>query len=766
MGFTKSQVQNMDPAVIANIAGGWEKMGTTLEQKFDSYVSRVANTTGGGYWEGKAAEAAQSRADADRRVAVKLVDEVQSAAQTARGIGTDIATKRTNVLNKVSAIETAGFSVSESWALTDLRPVHDTGEREALRQRLAGELTVKVNNLVTADDNGATTINGLAATLIAKFTNPASLSGQQGTSDGQALTGLADGNGTLTPDQVQRLIEAGSLTPEQMAALRAGQPVEISASQMEYLNALQNSLDGMTPEQIEKILATLPPSARTGLANTFQLVSNDRVTATVEGNYDVPTHGGFALLPQKIQDSLTRSDLVENGTFIAGASTGFPVVYDTINVNGVGTNQAIARIAGMSDANMRAGSDLDGKVLDVAGKYLDAQVRAETGDDQTMFSIDDRGADPKDVQITEPMFQAVADDKFAVSEAFTDPQNGQKLIGNIFQHEWQDDGRTVSALTQTSADDAIATPGDAADGLKARQHGDIAEAVADYMSENKDNLMRLPGYEDKISAGELNPVLMQNLAEDLSPYYSTFAGGETVPDVGHFATTDKLANMYSVLATDPTAGVTAATNTYAQERMLAVQYGSGEAPATHAQIAGRMHDALLTGTANAQTALDKNDIYNAQWDYAVKSAQWDTAKSVATTIFDNVPGAKAGKYIVDIFSPGAKLEVQGIVDQAAVLDPQNGVPSRESRALMNTDEGLQSVVDGLVIRDPAIVNDPAFTELRETDDQGNVRLVVNGLNDQALVEALDERYGLDVGQWQQQFDNGMHPGEIITPSGR
>jgi hypothetical protein len=765
MGFTKSQVQGMDPNVIANIASGWDKLGTNIEQKFDSYVSRVANTTSG-YWEGKAAEAAQSRADGDRRVAVKLVDELQSAAETARGICTDIGTKRTSVLNKVSAIEALGFSVGEDWALTDVRPVQDTGERAALRQRLAGELTVEVNNLVTADDNGAATINGLAATLIAKFTNPASLSGQQGTGDGQALTDLADGNGSLTPDQVQRLIEAGSLTPEQMEALRSGQPVEISASQMEYLNALQNSLDGMSPEQIETILNTLPPEARTGFANTFQLVSNPRVTATVEGNSDVPTNGGFGLLPQKIQDSMNRSDLVENGTFIARGGLAPAIVYDTINVNGVGTNQAIARIAGMSSADMRAGSDLDGKVLDVAGKYLDAQVRAEAGGDQMMFSIDDRGADPKEHQITEPMFKAVADDKFAVSEAFTDPEDGQKLIGNLFQHEWQDDGETVSALTHTSADDAIATAGDPADALKARQHGDIAEAVADYMSDNKDNLMRLPGYEDKISAGELNPVLMQNLAEDLSPYYSTFAGGETIPDVGHFENTDKLANMYSVLATDPTAGVTAATNTYAQERMLAVQYGSGEAPATHAQVAGRMHDALLTGTANAQASLDKNDIYNAQWDAAVASAQWDTAKGVATTVFDNVPGAKAGKYLVDIFSAGAKLEVQGIVDQAAVVDPQNGTPSRESRGMMNTDEGLQSVVDGLVSRDPSIVNDPAFTELRETDEWGNVRLVVDGLNDQALVEELDQRYGLDVGQWQQQFDNGMHPGEIVTPSGR
>ena len=85
---------------------------------------------------------------------------------------------------------------------------------------------------------------------------------------------------------------------------------------------------------------------------------------------------------------------------------------------------------------------------------------------------------------------------------------------------------------------------------------------------------------------------------------------------------------------------------------------------------------------------------------------------------------------------------------------------------MNTDEGLQSVVDGLVSRDPSIVDDPAFVELRETDAQGNVHLIVDGLNDQALVEELDDHYDLDIGQWQQQFDNGARPGQIVTPSGR
>ena len=44
MGFTKSQVQNMDPNVIGNIATGWDNLGTGIEQRFDSYVAKVKNT--------------------------------------------------------------------------------------------------------------------------------------------------------------------------------------------------------------------------------------------------------------------------------------------------------------------------------------------------------------------------------------------------------------------------------------------------------------------------------------------------------------------------------------------------------------------------------------------------------------------------------------------------------------------------------------------------------------------------------------------------
>jgi hypothetical protein len=277
--------------------------------------------------------------------------------------------------------------------------------------------------------------------------------------------------------------------------------------------------------------------------------------------------------------------------------------------------------------------------------------------------------------------------------------------------------------------------------------------------------LRVPGYEDKISAGQLNPELMRNLADDFAPYYSTFAGAEVIPGVDHFDQKSELANMYAVLASDPQAGVTAATHTYAQENALAAQYGSGDAVSTHGQLAGQMHSALVEGTADAKASMDKNDIYDAQWQHALDSANFDTAKSVATAAFD-AAGMKPAKWATDIIAPHAKLELLGIVDQAAVVDPNNGRPNEAATSQVDSDVTMQNVLNGLQTDDPSVVNDPTLAPLRETDDNGDVRLVVNGLDDQeVLKQRLKEAYGIDIDQWENEYDRGARAGQLQSRSG-
>jgi hypothetical protein len=358
------------------------------------------------------------------------------------------------------------------------------------------------------------------------------------------------------------------------------------------------------------------------------------------------------------------------------------------------------------------------------------------------------------------MFQAVADDRPAVADHVSG-SDGQAFLSDVFTHEWSDDGRAISELFDISAQDAVATPGDGPDEELAQNSGNIAESTARFMSDNADNLLHMPD-DTGTAAGERNPLLVRNLAEDLAPYYSTFAGSQTIPGVAHFDTTNELADMYSVLATDAEAGVTAALHTYAQENVLAAAYGADDAPSTYAQIAGQMQHALENGTASAWHALDTGDVYQANWEAAVESAEYFSATATASTVA-GLAGAAPLSYLIDIAGPGLKPAVAGIVDPTQVTDPGNTVPNQSATTLIESNITVQNIVNGLVTQDPSIVHDPAFAEFRDVNDNGDLYIAVEDLNDQAEIrDVLYEKYGIDVDSWYTNFNTGMHTGTIAV----
>ena len=497
------------------------------------------------------------------------------------------------------------------------------------------------------------------------------------------------------------------------------------------------------------------------MANALQLISTTRVSASVTGDSEIPTYGSANLLPEKMYESLTRDDLVTYDTQIVRSGMSV-VVYDVVNLNGVADNQAAARIAGMSDIRFMHGTGLDTAVLDTAAQYLHAQNAAESDD---LFFVDGRGGDI-DGQITDGMFHAVAEDRAAVAD-YVSGRDGERFLSDVFTHEWSDDGQTVSELFDISSDDAVADPSNGPDWARAAQSGDIAESVARYMSGNAGDLLNMPD-DTGTAAGERNPHLVRNLAEDLAPYYSTFAGAQMIPGVGHFEYTPELAAMYSVLATDPEAGVTAALHTYAQENVLAAAFGAGDGPFTYAQIAGQMQQALQSGTASAQGAMDAGDVYRANWEKAVEGAQYDTVRATASTIA-SLAGLKPVNYLIDLASPGVKTAVVGIVDPIAVVDPTevtdpgNAVPSQTAMSLMDSNITVEYIVNGLVTQDPSIVNDPDFAEFRDINDNGDPYIAVENLDDQAeIIDLLFEQYAVDVDRWITHFNAGILSGKIVS----
>jgi hypothetical protein len=747
--MTRSQVESWDPSALTTIGKNWKSMAGDVEGLFNRYKSAVADVNGG-HWEGLAAEAALNRAESDRRSAVRVADHLERVGQIAEDGYHTVNTPLQRARDAIAGAEQAGFTVSEN--LTVSRTGTLTQEQLNAQAQWQRTITDAASDTETADSQVKGDLNAERGLLRAAFVSPAGLGSEQATNDARQL--LNDPS-HLTPEQIQRLVEAGTLTNEQLTALQSGDIVDIPASQMEYINALARGLDGKSAQEIEDMLNELPPDARQGVANALQLLSNTGVTANVRGDREIPTSGRADLLPEKMYDNLTRDDLTTNSWEIVGQWG-----YNTWNLNGVADNQAAARIADMADPGLKHGTGFDAAVLDAAAEYLHAQNAADEDD---LYWVDGHSGPGRtaDSPLTEEMFQAVADDRPVVADAVSG-SDGQALLSDVFTHEWPDNGRAVSDLFDISTQDAIPEAGNGPDEELATNSGDIAESVARYMSDNSNDLLRMPD-DTSTSAGERNPDLLRNLADDLGPYYSTFAGSEIIPGVGHFETTNGLADMYSVLASDPEAGVKAAQHTYAQQNVLAAEYGGGEGPSTYAQIAGQMQQALQEGTANAQHVLDQGDVYKANWENAVDVAEWNTARATAASLAD-MAGLAPLKYLIEIAGQGLRPEMVGVVDPGAVVDPDNAVPNQEAQSLIDTNTTTESVVNGRVALDPSIVNHPDLQDLRQVNpDTGETYLKVDSLTDQATVrDFLYSHYGIDLESWNNNFNTGMNAGQIST----
>jgi hypothetical protein len=746
LSLNRTQVESWNPATLTDIGNAWKSVASDVEGLFNRYKSAVENVNGG-HWEGLAAEAALNRAESDRRAAVKVADHLERVAQMALDGFHKVDPPLQRARTAISGAEAAGFTVSENLTVSYTGRV--TPEMETARAQWQVAINNAASDAESADSEVRTLLNGARADLRATFVAPGALGSDQARSDANQL--LSDPS-HLTPEQIQRLVEAGSLTPDQLVDLASGNMVDIPASQMEYINALARAMDGKSSQDIEDMLNRLPPEAREGVANSLQMLSTTGVTANVRGDREIPTTGRANLLPHKMYDSLTRDDLVTNKWEVIGGWG-----YNTWNLNGVADNQAAARIADMSDMTFKHGTGLDAAVLDTAAKYLHAQNAADSDD---MFFVDGRG-EHEDAPLTDQMFHAVADDRAAVANAVSG-QNGQTLLSDIFNHEWSDNGKSISEMFHISEQDAVADPGNRPDTALATQSGDIAESVARYMSEHHSDLLHLPG-DPSTSAGERNPDLLVNLADDLAPYYSTFAGAQSIPNVGHFNTANELADMYSVLATNPDAGVKAAQATYAQENVLAAMYGSGQGPSTYAQIAGQMQHALESGTASAWKSLDQGDVYKANWEAAVHGATWDSSYKAAGAIMSYLPGGSELKALIDVAGPALKPSIVGIVDPSAVTDPGNAVPNQSATTLVDSNMTVENIANGLVSKDPSIVNDPAFAPYRDTNASGDPFINVENLNDQAAIrDLLYSRYGINVDSWYTNYTLGMHTGTIAV----
>lgn len=659
---TRAQLNSWDPAALNTIADSWTSLGSKAEDLFARYLSSVTMVNGN-YWEGKTAEAAQDRADADKKTAGEIADALEALAATARNGYYEIESPLRDARLAIDTAASNNFSVSESLVLTDSSAEPDAA-RVALMQECQRELTDKANAAETADNDLRSSLAAARDGLRVKFTSTATSGGQQGKSDFDAMAKHPE---SMTPEQLQRISESGHLTPEQAAALERGDTATIPASQMEYLNQLSRSLDGKSPQQIEDLLSKLPPDARASVANSLQILSNEHVTASVEGDSEIPTKGGLDVLPDKMRESLTRDDLVTGDFQVSGQS-----FIRTVELNGVADNLAIADIVAMGDDQYKTGSELDKSLLEVGRQYLNAEVAQEQlrPSERAGFFAD--GGSP-DKGLTERIFAAVGDDKVAVDAAVNNPEHGSDFVKDVLSHNWTDDGKSASTLFDFPDGDAtVENPNDPTDVATATRSGSIMSAVGEAVSTGDAwKLLSNVPEADRQSVGQLNPDLLQTVSSSMSPYVSHLAGAvpENLPgfDTDGWADPDGKqhytgsANVFALMNTDETAGTNFTQAAY--QEMLAKQgeYAlnpMGESVVNNLDTAGTLAGladvGLLRGT---QDGYDDTAAQAAEM-YARKNNAYGALMSLGTLGIGNLSG---GDYINAMLGAGGDPLKESII---------------------------------------------------------------------------------------------------------
>ncbi|AYF78450.1 hypothetical protein D7D52_36655 [Nocardia yunnanensis] len=183
---------------------------------FGAYVDSVTKVNGQ-YWDGQAATAAQDRASGDQKTVQALADKLTGLAGQARDGETAITEALQKARGYLSQCEANHWSVT-----ADLGIIGDGNSRDLAQMNK--DLTAAYNAAVTADNAARDALNATRSQLLIAFTSSASLGGDEGKADGKRLV---DDPAHMTDAAIQRLIDAGQLTDQQLDDLHNGKPVSI-----------------------------------------------------------------------------------------------------------------------------------------------------------------------------------------------------------------------------------------------------------------------------------------------------------------------------------------------------------------------------------------------------------------------------------------------------------------------------------------------------------------------------------------------------------
>lgn len=500
----------------------------------------------------------------------------------------------------------------------------------------------------------------------------AKTSAKTGAEDSEALQ-----NGELTPEQRERLIANTTLDPAQQAALDRGD-LQLPPERMAYLQGFSHAFGDKTPTEIEAIMDKADAKAAgTGgrVADVFQLASNEHIkTGLPETNppsIDQPASGGKYALPEGVQRVLDGPVLTplefaaahrnESGAMVPGELIGASRPVDGLN--------DLADIVQRGNRDLQAGTALDSGLFSQSERLLEqsngwAVPGRDLDSDRPRWY--QQAVDPT----LQNMFNAVNKDDIVIHDAivgspetqpagnqtFLSPE-GKNFLDNLTQHQWQDDGLAAGGLFDWV--------GETANQDFNNRASDTAHALAEFTSDNHNQLLNLPGT-DGLPLGQVNPELTRDWARDFAPYLDDMVGAHDGDNNGIFspldpagsASPENTRHLMSVLMSDqPPEGpkvegrpLTASEILFnSTENHVNHSLDSAALSAANPDVTDDKQAAIHAG--RLQAALDLGSYDEARDrlhdDYAAKASAWelrsklwDLGKDLGSTV--TIPGVSQG----------------------------------------------------------------------------------------------------------------------------
>jgi hypothetical protein len=429
------------------------------------------------------------------------------------------------------------------------------------------------------------------------------------------------------------------ISDEQLGSNSATHP--LNPVQAELVGQLQAQMKPMSLDDLNAARERLGDD-KSMVGNALQVMSNPNVSyprhdgdrgidliPTIPGeppSNGVVLPGDRGALPDSVQHTL---NLGGNFDGPPGPQAGYPgsapVDYDGSRrqeaTEGLTT---LSNIVGDGDARLQQGSELDRGMMNSAREFLNAQA----GPDGQQHWGDD---------IVQRVFETAGRDTIVSHDMFTADRD---FTHDVLTHEWSDDGRSASTLTDWIGD-AANSPDPA---VNARA-GETASALASYMGDpaNKSVLMDInTGTQQNVSMGQLNPELTQSLAHAMVPYVDEMAGRDLTGTSGWNPIDGEsdlsyphATNVFAVLGTDDSAAAILDSRSAAVQTALLNEYTNsvinhdGPVDTSAMEAAGRLKGITDQGGFLAMSDTHADDAEARRRAYERFSANYDMAKDMA-----------------------------------------------------------------------------------------------------------------------------------------